>query len=63
MIDEAYDYDDYDTMAYYSRLLDTAERVLEAIKLYQASQEIVKAYDDTCIREENYLLGYCHRRW
>lgn len=58
----AWEYDDLDRAAVYSKAAWCAHRVIEAIRLYQAREETVNRADALIISQENFLLGYSHRR-
>ena len=53
---------DDEAQYHYGRTADRAWRVLEAIRLYQLRQELRNRADALIISQENYLLGYSHRR-
>ena len=58
----AWEYDDLDRAAVYSKAAWCAYRVLEAIRLYQAREYLINRADALVISQENFLLGYSHRR-
>ena len=60
--EDAWYCDDDESQYHYGRTADRAWRVLEAIRLHQERQERVNRADALIINQENFLLGYSHRR-